>query len=136
MPINGWDFVPIVGTYREAQRLDREDPNASKLGLATSLGMDLLGAGMMAPALKAAVKASRLSKLLKSRGFNKITEQGLYRSQPNTYMRVAPETIEHQYYRETIPTVRFKQIPTVDVSGVALQPLVQTLRVPTQAMSH
>jgi hypothetical protein len=80
MPINGWDFVPIVGTYREAQRLDREDPNASKLGLATSLGMDLLGVGMMAPALKATVKASRLSKLLKSRGFNKITEQGLYRS--------------------------------------------------------
>ena len=136
IPMNGWDFVPLVGTYREAQRLDQEDPNASKLGFATSMGMDLLGAGMVGPAIKATAKASRLSKLLKSRGFNKITEQGLYRSQPNTYMKVAPETIKHQYYNVTQPTVRFKQVPTVDVSGIALSPLVQTLRVPTQAMAH
>ena len=134
--MNGWDFVPLVGTYREAQRLDQGDPNASKLGFATSMGMDLLGAGMVGPALKATAKASRLSKLLKSRGFNKITEQGLYRSQPNTYMKVAPETIKHQYYNITQPTVRFKQVPTVDVSGIALSPLVQTLRVPTQAVAH
>lgn len=136
IPINGWDFVPLVGTYREAQRLDQGDPNASKLGFATSMGMDLLGAGMVGPAIKATAKASRLSKLLKSRGFNKITEQGLYRSQPNTYMKVAPETIKHQYYNVTQPTVIFKQVPTVDVSGIALSPLVQTLRVPTQAMAH
>ena len=136
IPINGWDFVPLVGTYREAQRLDQGDPNASKLGFATSMGMDLLGAGMMWPVIKATAKASRLSKLLKSRGFNKITEQGLYRSQPNTYMKVAPETIKHQYYNVTQPTVRFKQVPTVDVSGIALSPLVQTLRVPIQTMAH
>ena len=51
-------------------------------------------------------------------------------------MKVAPETIKHQYYNVTQPTVRFKQVPTVDVSGIALSPLVQTLRVPTQAMAH
>jgi hypothetical protein len=61
-PVNfGWDdLIPVWGTYKEAKRLDQDDPEASKLGFALSLAGDLTAAKMIGPVARAAAKSNRI----------------------------------------------------------------------------
>ena len=82
--------------------------------------MDLLGARMIGTVIKAAGKANKIGKALKSRGFIPGSEKGIYVKQGAT------GTINRA-------SGNVKQIPTVDFTSVAMQPLVQSLRVPATA---
>lgn len=125
------DFFPIVGTYRAAQRIDKGEPNASYGDLAINAGMDLLGARMIGSVVKAARKANRIHKALKNRGFIQITKE------PTHWVRM-PKYINTSYgtklYSWQVPnTGAGKVIPNVDYTNVAIQPLIQSLRVPATA---
>lgn len=99
--------------------------------------MDLLGARMIFPVLKAASKFSRISKNLKSRGFVKGSERAHMRgnkSGTNFHKRDVevvndawgnPHTFEH--WGEV------KTVPNVDYYNAAMQPMIQSLRVPATA---
>jgi len=82
--------------------------------------MDLLGARMIGPVIKAAGKANRIAKVLKSKGFVPGSKEGIYVKQGTT------GTINRA-------SGNVKQVPTVDYTNVAMQPLIQTLRVPATA---
>ena len=126
------DFLPLVGTYRAAQRIDRGEPNASYGDLIINGAMDLLGAGMIGSVAKAAGKANKIHKALKSRGFTQITKE------PTNWVRI-PEykttTLGNRLHSYQIPstTGESKVIPNVDYTNVAMQPLIQSLRVPATA---
>ena len=134
IPVNGWDFIPVIGTYREARRLDQGDPNASVTRLGISLAGDLTGAGMIGSVAKAAGKASRIQKALKARGYQQFTKDG------SQWFRLPKKIIRgygDKLYTYEIPNIyggsSFKTIPTVDYTPAAMAPLVQTLRVPAEA---
>lgn len=120
-PVGYGDFLPLVGTYRAAQRIDNREPNASYKDLIVNGAMDLLGAGMVGSVVKAAGKANRIAKALKSKGFVPGSKEGIYIKQGATgpINRVSGNV---------------KQIPTVDYYNVAMQPMIQSLRVPAIAI--
>lgn len=125
------DFLPLVGTYRAAQRIDRGEPNASYGDLIINGAMDLLGAGMIGSVAKAAGKANKIYKALKSRGFTQITKE------PTHWVRI-PKQVNTSYgsklYSGQVSnTGAAKVIPNVDYTNVAMQPLIQSLRVPATA---
>lgn len=126
------DFLPIVGTYRAAQRIDRGEPNASYGDLIINGGMDLLGAKMIGSVVKAAGKANRIHKALKSRGFTQITKEPTHWVRMPKYGTTA---LGNKLYSYQIPftTSAVKVIPNVDYTNVAIQPLIQSLRVPATA---
>ncbi len=78
------DFLPLVGTYRAAQRIDKGEPNASYGDLIMNGAMDLLGARMVGSVVKAAGKANRIARTLKSRGFIPGSKEGIYIKQGAT----------------------------------------------------
>lgn len=119
-PVGYGDFLPLVGTYRAAQRIDNREPNANYGDLIVNGAIDLLGAGMVGPVVKAAGKANKIGKALKSRGFIPGSKEGIYVKQGAT------GTINRA-------SGNVKQVPTVDFTNVAMQPLIQTLRVPATA---
>lgn len=133
----GWqDYVPILSTLREARRLDTNDPDASKLGLAFSLAGDLAGAGMIGPVMKATSKYNKVAKTLKNNGFFRPADVG------TQWIRIGKKTTPISAGKfgtigtKTEPYVFTKNVPEVDVSGVALTPLVQALRVPAWNVAH
>lgn len=131
-PVGYGDFLPIVGTYRAAQRIDKGEPNASYADLIINGAMDLLGAGMIGSVAKAVGKANRIHKALKSRGFAQITKEPTHWVRMPKYGTTA---LGNKLYSYKIPftTGAAKVIPNVDYTNVAMQPLIQSLRVPATA---
>ena len=131
-PVGYGDFLPIVGTYRAAQRIDRGEPNASYADLIINGAMDLLGARMIGSVAKAAGKANRIHKALKSRGFTQITKEPTHWIRMSKYGTTG---LGNKLYSYQVPfnTGAGKVIPNVDYTNVAMQPLIQSLRVPATA---
>lgn len=124
------DFVPIVGTYRAAKRIDRREPNASYGDLAINAGMDLLGARMIGSVVKAAGKANRIHRALRARGFKQITTEPTHWVKPGVHANL---TYGNSFHSIPITNWQSKVIPNVDYTNVAMQPLIQSLRVPITA---
>lgn len=126
------DFLPLVGTWRAAQRIDNREPNASYGDLAMNAAMDLLGVRMIGPVIKAASKANRIHKALKSRGFTQITKEPTHWARTPKYITTG---LGDRLYSWQVPFTEtaVKVIPNVDYANVAMQPLIQTLRVPATA---
>jgi len=114
------DFVPVLGTVRAAERYDHNGHLGDLVDAGVSGAMDLLGAKMIGAVVKAAGKASRIAKALKSKGFVPGSKEGIYIKQGAT------GTINRA-------SGNVKQIPTVDYTNVAMQPMIQSLRVPFEA---
>lgn len=98
-----------------------------------SLIGDAAGMGMVGPVIKATSKYNKISKALKTNGFFRPTNTG------KQWIKVGTKKTPINAGRfgiigtKTEPTVFIKTVPEVDVSGVALTPLVQSLRVPLEA---
>ena len=125
---------------RAAQRIDRGEPNASYGDFAMNLGMDLLGARMVGPVIKAATKANRIYKALKTAGFRQVGTEPTKFIKPAQRASVSFTPSENAAFLRGAtkttgisPTYITKNIPNVDYTNVALQPLIQTLRVPATA---
>lgn len=131
-PVGLGDFLPLVGTYRAAQRIDKGEPNASYGDLIANGAMDLLGAGMVGPVVKAAGKANKIHKALKSRGFTQITKEPTHWVRTPKYVTTG---LGNKLYSWQVPFTEAagKVIPNVDYTNVAMQPLIQSLRVPVTA---
>jgi hypothetical protein len=130
------DFLPLVGTWRAAQRIDKGEPNASYADLAINAGMDLLGARMIGPVFKAASKFRNIEKGLKSRGFVKGSERAHMKNGSGTNFHKRNVEVVNDYagkphYFEHWGEI--KTVPNVDYYNVAMQPMIQTLRVPATA---
>ena len=82
--------------------------------------MDLLGARMLGSVAKAAGKANRIHKALKAKGFVPGNKEGIYLKQN----AIGPMNRA---------SGNVKQIPVVDYYNVAMQPMIQSLRVPFTA---
>lgn len=132
-PIGYGDFLPLVGTWRAAQRIDKGEPNANYGDLAMNAVMDLLGAGMIGSVVKAAGKAKRIHNALKASGFKQVGPE------PTKFIKMANRTKlsrgymnPNRYYHINLgpEVIAEKTIPNVDYYNVAMQPMIQTLRVP------
>jgi len=124
VPFGLLDFVPVLGTYREAQRLDQGDPDASKIRFGISLAGDLLGAGMIGSVAKAASKYNKISKALKAKKFFRPTDAG------TQWIKVETKKVPINAGRfgtigtRTEPAVYVKNIPEVDYTPAVMAPLV------------
>lgn len=110
------DMVPVVSTLRDFRRAYNNPTFGNIARTAVSAGTDLLSLGVGSAALKAALKARKISKLLKSRGFNPITKEG------STYMKVEKVPANSGVglnYKAT-----FKKVPTLDATPVVMQTMV------------
>ena len=134
------DFLPIIATYRDAKRIDNGEPNASYANLALNLGMDILGGRMIGSTVKAATKANRIYKALKSAGFRQVGTEPTKFIKPAQRASVSFTPSENAVFLRGAtkttgisPTYITKNIPNVDYANVAMQPLIQSLRVPVTA---
>ena len=132
-PIGYGDFLPLVGTWRAAQRIDKGEPNANYGDLAMNAVMDLLGAGMIGSVVKAAGKAKRIHNALKASGFKQVGPE------PTKFIKMANRTKlsrgymnPNKYYHINLgpEVIAEKTIPNVDYYNIAMQPMIQSLRVP------
>lgn len=110
------DMVPVVSTLRDFRRAYNNPTFGNIARTAVSAGTDLLSLGVGSAALKAALKARKISKLLKSRGFTPITKEG------NTYMKV--EKIPANSGIGLNYKATFKKVPTLDATPVVMQTIV------------
>lgn len=123
------DFVPILGTIRAAERYDHNGHPGDLVDAGISGAMDLLGAKMIGAVVKAAGKASKIHKALKARGYKQIGAEPTHwypkGYNPNRYDYMFEPISKH--YPEV------KSVPNVDYYNVAMQPMIQSLRVPFEA---
>lgn len=110
------DIVPVVSTLRDFRRAYNNPTFGNITRAAVSAGTDLLSLGVGSTALKAALKARKISKLLKSRGFTPITKEG------NTYMKV--EKIPANSGMGVNYKATFKKVPTLDATPVVMQTMI------------
>ena len=98
--------------------------------------MDLLGARMVGSVIKAAGKANRIHKALKASGFRQVGPE------PTKFIKVGNRTKlsrgymdPNKYYHINLgpEVIAEKTIPNVDYYNVAMQPMIQSLRVPATA---
>jgi len=128
----------LVGTYRAAQRIDKGEPNASYGDLIVNGAMDLLGARMVGSVIKAATKANRIHKALRTAGFRQVG------TEPTKFIKTANQTKlsrgymdPNKYYHINLgpKVIAEKTVPNVNYYNVAMQPMIQSLRVPAIAIS-
>ena len=91
---------------------------------------------MITPVIKAASKYNKISKALKSLGFFRPTGTGTKWIKVGTKKTPINAGKFGTIGTKTEPHVYVKNIPEVNASGVALTPLIQTLRIPGQAIAH
>lgn len=80
------DLIPIIGSLREAKKMD-ENPSVNQgIALGTSVASDALGFGVVGGLAKLATRVNKYRKLLKARGFNPITTDG------SAYIKIGQKT--------------------------------------------
>ena len=130
------DFLPLVGTYRAAQRIDKGEPNANYGDLIVNGSMDLLGAGMVGSVIKAAGKANRIHKALKASGFRQVGPESTKFIKTANRTKISRGYMNpDKYYHINLgpEVIAEKTVPNVDYYNVVMQPMIQSLRVPATA---
>lgn len=127
------DFLPIVSTLKAAREIGTGRPNASWGKLITSGIGDAVGFGMMGSVAKAASRYGRIAKNLKANGYFRPTDTG------TQWIKIGTKETPINAGRfgtigtKTEPAVYVKNVPEVDYYGVAMQPMIQSMRVPFTA---
>ena len=99
--------------------------------------MDLLGAGMVGPVVKAAFKFGKIDKALKAKGFTKVNpavhmdSQGL--KSGSYYTKPIRRTTTFAGKTFEVPDYVGRTVTNVDYTNAVQAPLVQMLRVPVTA---